>query len=54
MASTFTPRAGTVQEWITSAAETNTRTWVFIGRTVRLSTSRRRKPDSGRSVAGVI
>merc|ERR1712174_105039 len=33
----FTPRAGTVHEWITSAAETKTRTSTFIGRTTRLS-----------------
>ena len=39
MASTLTPKAGTVHEWITSAAETNTRICVFIGKIVRLSTS---------------
>lgn len=41
-ASAFTPKAGTVHAWRTSAAEISTRIWVIRGITVRLSTSRRR------------
>ena len=52
--STFTPRAGTVHEWITSAAVTRTRICVFMGRTIRLSTSSSRNPSVGRSVVGTI
>ena len=54
MAPTFTPKAGTVQEWITSLADTSTRTWVFIGKIVRLSTSNKREPDLSRSFDGII
>ena len=54
MASTLTPRDGTVQEWMTSAAETRTRIWVFMGRTVRLSTSRARKPSFLISLCGIM
>jgi hypothetical protein len=41
-ASTFTPRAGTVQECSTSAEDTKFRIWVLNGRTTRLSTSNNR------------
>ena len=41
-ASAFTPRAGTVHEWITSPALIRARIWVFMGKIVRLSTSRSR------------
>lgn len=53
-ASTLTPKAGTVHEWMTSAAETRTRIWVFIGKTVRLSTSSTRNPESSSSLEGII
>lgn len=53
-ASTFTPRAGTVQEWRTSAAVINVRIWVLIGTTVRLSTSNKRKFFSSISLEGII
>lgn len=42
-ASALTPKTGTVQEWITSAAVIKVRIWEFIGSTVRLSTSNKRK-----------
>ena len=38
MASFFTPKAGTHQEWITSLAVTSTRTFVPTGTTSGLST----------------
>ncbi len=41
-ASTFTPNAGTVHAWITSAAVIRLRISVIIGRIVRLSTSSNR------------
>ena len=43
LASTFTLKAGIVQEWITSVAVIKIRIWLFIGKIIRLSTSRRRK-----------
>ena len=42
MASAFTPMAGIVQEWITSAAVTRIRISEFVGRMARLSTSKSR------------
>jgi len=42
VASTFTPILGIVQEWRTSAAEINIRTWDLVGIGVRLSTSKSR------------
>ena len=54
MASAFTPRVGTAQEWITSAAVTRVRISVIIGRTARLSTSRRRNAPLSRSVVGIM
>lgn len=53
-ASVFTPRDGIVQEWRTSAAVIRTRVCVFMGRTVRLSTSRSRNPSIGSSSVGTI
>lgn len=43
VASTFTPKLGIVQEWITSVAEINIRIWVIKGTIIRLSTSNKRK-----------
>jgi hypothetical protein len=43
VASVFTPNLGTVQECRTSAAVTIIRIGEFIGRTIRLSVSSRRK-----------
>jgi hypothetical protein len=43
IASAFTASEGTVQEWITSAAEIKTRVEILIGIGVRESTSKRRK-----------
>lgn len=48
-ASTFTPREGTVQAWITSAAVTRTRVSRLIGRAIRLSTSNSRYSPGFRS-----
>lgn len=53
-ASTLIPMDGIVQEWITSAAETNNRIWVLKGITVRLSTSRSRSSFSFKSFLGII
>lgn len=52
IASVFTPRLGTAQEWRTSSAVTITRIGDSIGITTRWSTSSRRKLPSGRSVVG--
>lgn len=41
--STLTPKVGTVQECNTSAAEIKIRIFIFVGKTIRLSTSSRRK-----------
>lgn len=51
-ASALTPRLGTVQEWITSAAVTTVRISRNIGRTARLSTSKSRKSPSWSSSDG--
>ena len=53
-ASAFTPKDGTVHEWSTSAEDTRTRTWVCVGRTVRLSTSSNRNIPSSSSPLGTI
>lgn len=53
-ASAFTPIEGIAHEWITSAAVIKIRVWVFIGNTVRLSTSRRRNEFSSSSVVGTM
>jgi hypothetical protein len=52
--SIFTPNEGTVQEWITSAAVTITRIWVIKGKTIRLSTSKRRKLKGSSWLVGII
>lgn len=52
--STLTPKAGTVHEWITSAAEIKIRILIFIGNTVRLSTSNKRKLLFLNSLVGII
>ena len=49
MASTFTPRLGTAHEWITSADVIRSWVSVDIGKTARLSTSRRRNSPLFRS-----
>lgn len=54
IASTFTPRDGIAQEWITSAAVINMRTSRPIGSTTRLSVSSRRYSPILRSEIGVI
>jgi hypothetical protein len=54
LASTFTPNDGTVQEWSTSAADTNNRIWVLNGRMVRLFTSKSRKSEVKLSVVGIM
>jgi len=53
-ASTFTPIEGMAHECKTSAAVISTRIWDCVGSTVRLSTSRRRKPSISRSVVGIM
>lgn len=53
VASTFTPKLGTVQEWRTSAAEIKMRIWEFIGITMRESTSKRRVIFILRSLEGI-
>lgn len=52
--STFTPNAGIVHEWITSAAVTKIRIWEFIGKIVRLSTSNNRNSFIFRLFVGII
>lgn len=52
--SIFTPREGIVQEWITSAEVTISRTWVIKGIVIRLSTSSSRKFDFINSLDGII
>lgn len=52
--SIFTPSAGIVQEWITSADVTNMRIWVSNGIITRLSTSSRRKLKFFNSLVGII
>lgn len=54
MASVFRPREGTAQECRTSSEEINIRTVISMGRTVRLSTSSRRKPPDFRSDVEII
>lgn len=49
MASTFTPKLGTAQEWMTSAEVIRSCVSVDIGNTARLSTSRRRNSPLARS-----
>lgn len=53
-ASVFRPREGTAQECRTSSEEINTRTVISMGRTVRLSTSSRRRPPDFRSGVEII
>ena len=53
-ASTLIPMEGTVQEWITSAADTKSRIWVLNGIIVRLSTSKRRRSDIFNSLEGIM
>jgi hypothetical protein len=54
IASVFSPRDGTAHEWRTSSEEINMRMVVSIGRTTRLSTSRRRRSPAFRSCVGII
>jgi len=54
VASIFTPKAGIVHEWRTSAAETITRIWEFIGKIIRLSTSINRNPLFSNSIVGIM
>lgn len=53
-ASTLTPKDGIVQEWITSVAVTKIRIWLFMGKIIRLSTSKRRKLFKGSSLLAII
>lgn len=46
MASTFKPKEGTDQEWITSALETKNRIGKKEGTNKRLSTSNKRKKET--------
>lgn len=50
-ASTFTPREGTAQLWMTSALVTSTRIRLLVGRTNRSSTSNRRSCPGSTSAA---
>lgn len=54
MASVFSPREGTAQEWSTSSDEISKRTGSSMGKTTRLSTSRRRSSPGFRSEVGII
>jgi hypothetical protein len=54
VASTFTPNLGTAQEWSTSAAVTRIRVWALTGRTVWLSTSKRRGDPLSISKEGIM
>lgn len=54
MASTFTPKDGTVQEWITSVEDTITRVLVFIGKIKWWSVSNNRNCPKINSFEGVI
>lgn len=53
-ASTFTPKAGTVQECRTSSAEIRSRTGDSMGATIRLSASRRRNCPGVRSDVAIM
>lgn len=54
MASIFTPRLGTAHEWMTSLDVEITRISMFVGRTARWSTSRRRNIPGCSSSVGII
>lgn len=54
MASTFRPREGRANAWITSAEVTSICTSVFTGTTARWSTSSKRNMPGLRSVVGSI
>ncbi len=54
IASVFTPRVGTAQEWRTSPAVTIMRMGDSMGITTRWSTSSSRKCPRGRSVVGIM
>lgn len=54
IASVFTPKLGTAQEWRTSSAVIMMRMGDSIGITTRWSTSSSRKEPSGSSVVGII
>jgi len=54
VASIFTPKAGIVHEWRTSAAVTKIRICLLTGKIIRLSTSNRRNPFIESSFVGII
>lgn len=54
IASVFTPRVGTAQEWRTSSAVTIIRMCDSMGITTRWSTSSKRKCPCGSSVVGIM
>lgn len=54
MASVFRPREGTAHECKTSSDEISIRIVISIGRTTRLSTSRRRSSPGFRSDVGIM
>lgn len=54
MASVFRPREGTAHECNTSSDEINIRIVISIGRTTRLSTSRRRSSPGFKSDVGIM
>lgn len=54
-ASAFTHKEGIVHEWITSVAVIRIRIWVLNGKTIRLSTSNKRKVLMGEfSLRGIM
>lgn len=54
MASVFRPREGTAHECRTSSDEISIRMVISMGRTTRLSTSRRRNSPGFRSDVGIM
>ena len=54
MASVFNPRDGTAQECKTSSDEISIRIGSSIGKTIRLSTSRRRSSPGLSSLVGIM
>lgn len=54
IASVFSPKEGTAHEWSTSSDEISIRIGSSMGRTTRLSTSRRRSSPGFNSEVGII
>lgn len=54
IASVFRPREGTAHEWRTSSEEISIRIVVSMGKTTRLSTSRRRRSPAFKSEVGIM